>query len=159
MTVALIRSRGERRNDDHPRSLPKPEAIKSGGHRVQPVRGQRPADPKIHEHLAYLKRMVIDGVIDAGLANVARTVWYATWVETGGDLPVPAAAAFPGGPVEYHWEFGPHQLSIEIPADEPCHWFYRNKATGGTWGVEAPIIDGVPPQFLAYLQRLLPSAG
>ena len=93
--------------------------------------------------------MADEQVIDTKLANVARMVWYALWVETGGALPVPAAAACPGGPVEYHWEFGPHQLSVEIPADEPCHWFYRNTATGGTWGTESPIINGIPPQWLA----------
>lgn len=114
---------------------------------------------KNQEHLDYLKRMVESEVLDPRLGELARAVWDAVSSEFGGRLPVPAAAAFPGGPVEYHWEFGPHQLTIEVPANEPCHWFYRNKATGGTWGIEAPITDGVPPQFLAYLQHLLPSAG
>lgn len=127
--------------------------------RIQPTTDAVPDAPKVQEHLAYLKRMADEKVIDPKLANVARTVWYAVWVETGGRLPVPAASALPDGPVEYHWESTPHQLSIEILADEPCHWFYRDKTTGESWGVEAPITDGVPAPFLAYLQRLLPSAG
>ena len=144
-------------------ALPKGDGetvLTDGGWEVFRIRpAATPDDPRVNEHLAYLRRMADEKVIDPKLANLARTVWYAAWVETGRRLRVPAAAAFPGGPVEYHWEYGPHQLSVEIPADEPCHWFYRDKSTGGTWGTEAPITDGVPPQFLAYLERLLPSAG
>ena len=127
--------------------------------RGKPERVVTALDPKVREHFAYLKRMVDESVIDRKLANLARIVWYATWVETGGVLPVPAAAARPGGPVEYHWEAGPHQLSVEILADKPCHWFYRNKSTGAIWGAESPITDGVPERFVSYLQRFLASAG
>jgi hypothetical protein len=144
-------------------SLPKGNGetvLTDGGREVFRIRPTAtPEDPRVKEHLAYLKRMVDERVIEFRLGEVAGAVWNAVHAGTGGGLPVPAAAAFPGGPVEYHWEVGPHQLSVEIPADESCHWFYRNKVTGGTWGTEAPITDGIPPQFLAYLQHLLSSAG
>jgi hypothetical protein len=88
----------------------------------------------------------------------AKTVWWVARVEAGGALPVPAAAAFPGGPVEYHWSAGPHQLSAEIPADGPCHWTYRNKDTGELWGAEVPSDDGLPARLARVLARVAGSS-
>jgi len=102
---------------------------------------------RIDEHLAYLKRMAADGVVAPELAARARVVWWVAWISAGGRLPVPAAATFSGGPVEYHWTVGPHQLSAEVPATGLCHWFYRNTTTGEVWGAEVPADDGFPPRW------------
>lgn len=112
---------------------------------------------ELREHLDYLRRMTDAGVIPKELANKARAVWLVTRVYTGGKLTVPAAAAFTGGPVEYAWEAGPHQLSTEIPADGPCHWFYRHRETGETWGAAVPADEGFPPPLVQYLYRLTSS--
>lgn len=108
------------------------------------------------EHRAYLKRMATEKVVPPELARRAVLIWFVISVTTHNELPIPAAAAFTGGPIEYHWDEGPHQLSVEIPATGPCHWFYRNKATGEVWGEEA---DGLAPPTRAerYLERLVAS--
>lgn len=109
------------------------------------------------EHLAYLKRMVAEGVVTPELARRAKAIWIVASITAGNELPIPAAAAFTGGPIEYHWEEGAHQLSVEIPATGPCHWFYRNKATGEVWGEEA---DGLAPPRRGEraLERLVASS-
>lgn len=108
------------------------------------------------EHIAYLARMAAEGVVPLDLARRAKAIWIVASITAGDELPVPAAAAFTGGPIEYHWDEGPHQLSVEIPATGPCHWFYRNKNTGEVWGEEA---NGLAPPTRAerYLERLVAS--
>jgi hypothetical protein len=114
---------------------------------------------KIAEHLAYLKRMAAEGVLSSELAFKAKIVWSVAWIETGDRLPIPAAAAMPNGPIEYHWAVGPHQLSVEIPAEGPCHWTYRHKVTGELWGTETATDDGLPPRLIEYLTRIVKSNG
>jgi hypothetical protein len=108
------------------------------------------------EHIAYLARMAAEKVVPPELARRAKAIWIVASITAGNELPIPAAAAFTGGPIEYHWEEGPHQLSVEIPATGPCHWFYRNKSTGEVWGEGA---DGLTPPRRAerYLERLVAS--
>jgi hypothetical protein len=113
---------------------------------------------KVAEHLSYLQRMSSNGVVSADHAARAVQTWKAARAATSATLPVPAAAAFQGGPIEYHWEVGPHQMSAEIPADGPCHWFYRNKDTGETWGAENPADDGLSPRLTHYLTRIAASS-
>ena len=111
----------------------------------------------VKEHLAYLERMAANGVVPASLVAKAREVWWLAWNSTSGLLPIPAAAAFSGGPFEYHWAVGPHRVSVEIPTDGPCHWFYRNTSTEEIMGSDLPSEDGLPPQFEEYLHRLVAS--
>jgi hypothetical protein len=118
---------------------------------------EKAAQAKIAEHLTYLRRMVAEGVISSELALNAKIVWIVAGITTGDRLPVPAAAAFPGGPIEYHWAVGPHQLSAEIPAEGPCLWTYRNKVTGELWGRETPTDDELPPRLVDYLTRIAAS--
>ena len=112
---------------------------------------------KIEEHLAYLRRMAAENVVDLRLADRARTVWQLAWFEMNQTLPVPAAAAFTGGPIEYHWERETHRASVEIPLDGPCHWFYRNTLTNEVFGVDVPVEKGLPKLLRKYLARLTPS--
>lgn len=110
------------------------------------------------EHIDYLKRMAAEGVVPPALATKAKAVWWVAQVSAGSSLPVPAAAAFSGGPVEYHWSLGPHQLSAEIPSNGPCHWTYRNGATGELWGVETLADEGLPPRLIQALNRISASS-
>ena len=112
---------------------------------------------KIEEHLAYLRRMAAENVVDLRLADRARTVWQLAWFEMNQTLPVPAAAAFTGGPIEYHWERETHRASVEIPLDGPCHWFYRNTLTNEVFGVDVLVDKGLPTLLRKYLARLTPS--
>ncbi len=112
---------------------------------------------KIEEHLAYLRRMADENVVDRHLADKAIQVWSVAWFEMNQTLPVPAAAAFTGGPIEYHWERETHRASVEIPLDGPCHWFYRNTLTNEVFGVEVPVENGLPTLLRKYLARLIPS--
>ena len=112
---------------------------------------------KIEEHLAYLRRMADENVVDRLLADKARTVWQVAWLELDQTLPVPAAAAFTGGPIEYHWERETHRASVEISPEGPCHWFYRNTLTNEVFGVEVPVDKGLPTLLRKYLARLMPS--
>jgi len=116
-----------------------------------------PDRERIAEHIAYLQRMATDGVVPSSLANKARLVWWVARASAGGPLPIPAAAAFPGGPFEYHWSVGPHRVSVEIPADGPCHWFYRDTTTEEIWGADLPSDDGLPACLEGYLHRLVAS--
>jgi hypothetical protein len=125
---------------------------------LQPPIDPTPADPKIREHLDYLKDMAARGVVPSELAKRARVVWFVVGVETEGRMPVPAAAAFPGGPIEYHWSVDLHRMSVEIPADGLCHWFYKNTETGEVWGREVPFDDGLPGLLQQYLNRVIASA-
>ena len=113
---------------------------------------------KIDEHLAYLRRMADENVVDRRLAYKARTLWYVAWYEMDQTLPVPAAAAFTGGPIEFHWEQETHRASVEIPLDGPCHWFYRNTQTNEVFGVEVPVDKGLPTLLRKYLARLTPKS-
>src|SRR5207248_8269901 len=108
---------------------------------------------RAREHLDYLKRMAAEDVVPPALATKAKAVWWVAQASVGSALPVPAAAAFSGGPVEYHWSDGPHQLSAEIPANGPCHWTYRNGSTGELWGVETAVDEGLPPRLIRALTR------
>jgi hypothetical protein len=121
---------------------------------VERAAGESDAAIRVREHLDYLRRMAADGVVPPALATKAKTVWWVAQVSVGSALPVPAAAAFPGGPVEYHWSVGPHQLSAEIPADGPCHWTYRNGSTGDLWGVETAVDEGLPSRLIRALTRI-----
>jgi len=60
------------------------------------------ATRKEREHIDYLKRMAAEGVVPPALATKAKAVWWVARASADDALPVPAAAAFPGGPVEYH---------------------------------------------------------
>jgi len=102
--------------------------------------------------------MAVEGVLLSSLATKAKTVWWVAQASAGSALPVPAAAAFSGGPVEYHWAAGPHQLSAEIPADGPCHWTYRNGNTGELWGVETAVDEGLPHRLIRALTRIAASS-
>ena len=113
---------------------------------------------KIEEHLAYLRRMADENVVDRRLASKARTVWYVAWYEMDQALPVPAAATFMGGPIEFHWEQETHRASVEIPLEGPCHWFYRNTQTNEVFGVEVPVDKGLPTLLRKYLARLTPKS-
>ena len=106
--------------------------------------------------MGYLTRMADEGVVSPALAWKAKAVWMVAQISAGSLLPVPAAAAFSGGPVEYHWSVGPHQLSAEIPAEGPCHWTYRNVKTCELWGVETED-DGPPPRLVSALTRIAQS--
>ncbi len=109
---------------------------------------------KIEEHLAYLRRMAAENVVDRHLADKAIQVWSVAWFDMDKTLPVPAAAAaFTGGPIEYHWERETHRASVEIPLDGPCHWFYRNTLTIEVFGVDVPVEKGLPTQLRKYLAR------
>lgn len=90
------------------------------------------ADRKVQEHLAYLRRLANQKIVSVELANKARAVWVLALLSTKEylHLPVPAASALQGGPIEYHWSAGAHQLLLEIPPDGLCHWTYKNKTTG-----------------------------
>ena len=110
------------------------------------------------EHLNYLKRMAEEGVVPPALATKAKLVWQVAQVSVGSDLPIPAAAALPGGPVEYHWSVGPHQLLAEIPADGPCHWTYRNATTGELWGVEIAVDEALSSRLIQVLTRITASS-
>ena len=110
------------------------------------------------EHIDYLKRMAAEGVVPPALATKAKVVWWVAQGSAGSSLPVPAAAAFPGGPVEYHWSVGPHQLSAEIPSKGPCHWTYRNSGTGELWGLETLSEEGLPPRLIKALCRIATSS-
>jgi hypothetical protein len=110
---------------------------------------------KVREHLDYLRRMTTEGVVSPALATKAKAVWWIAQVSVGGDLPVPAAAAFSGGPVEYHWSVGPHQLSVEIPAEGLCHWTYRNRDTSELWGIETIMEDELPSRLIRALTRIM----
>lgn len=125
--------------------------------RVDHRAGEDDTTVRLREHISYLTRMAAEGVLSPKLATKAKTVWRVAEVSAGGSLPVPAAAAFSGGPVEYHWSVGPHQLSAEIPAEGPCHWTYRNIKTGELWGVETAD-DGFPPQLNRALTRIAESS-
>jgi hypothetical protein len=48
-------------------------------------------------------------------------------------------------------------MSAGIPADGPCHWFYRNKSTGQTWGAELPEDAALPNQLVHFLARVAES--
>ena len=114
----------------------------------------RIAAGKVHEHLTYLRRLADQGVVSADLANKARIVWYLVWFSTPKHLPVPAASALQGGPIEYHWSAGPHQLLLEIPSDGLCHWTYTNKTTGELWGVETPADEKLPNRLERILSQI-----
>ena len=101
--------------------------------------------------------MADENVVDRRLAYKARTVWNVAWYEMDQALPVPAAAAFTGGLIEFHWERETHWASVEIPLDGPCHWFYRNTQTNEVFGVEVPVDKGLPTLLRNYLARLTPS--
>lgn len=101
--------------------------------------------------------MADENVVDLRLADRAKTVWQVAWFEMDQTLPVPAAAAFTGGPIEYHWERETHRASVEIPLDGPCHWFYHNTLTNEVFGVDVPVEKGLPTQLRKYLARLIPS--
>jgi hypothetical protein len=109
------------------------------------------------EHLDYLMRLVADGVVSKCLALKAKTIWLSARITIGPQFLIPAAAAFTDGPIEYHWAIGPHQLSVEIPADGSCHWSYRNEVSGELWGTETPVDDGFPPQLVERLTRIAAS--
>ncbi|MBP3958624.1 hypothetical protein J8F10_25535 [Gemmata sp. G18] len=130
-----------------------------GASRFQFCRTNARADDqgKIDEHLAYLKRMATDAVVSPALAHRAKVVWHVAWISLEGALPVPAAAAITDGPVEYFWEIGAHQMSVEIPVEGACHWFYRNKTTGEVWGGDNPTDDVLPLRIVRYLERLVAS--
>ena len=114
----------------------------------------RIAAAKIQEHLAYLRRLAVEGIVPGNLANKARVVWYLVLFSTPEHLPVPAASAFQGGPIEYHWSAGPHQLLVEIPPDGLCHWTYKNKTSGELWGVETPADDKLPNRLERILSQV-----
>ena len=154
-------SRGSRlrRSDPTKRRQWSGEAAK--GFRLRLPLGDTPAETdataRVREHISYLTRMAVEGVVSASLARKAKAVWLVAQVSVGGSLPVPAAVAFSGGPVEYHWTVGSHQLSAEIPADGPCHWTYRNVKTCELWGVETED-DGPPPRLISALTRIAESS-
>ncbi|MGL4420081.1 MAG: hypothetical protein ACRCZF_05405, partial [Gemmataceae bacterium] len=108
------------------------------GFQLQPqfdrTAGENDAVLRSREHIDYLNRIAAEGVVPSALATKAKAVWWVAKALTDSALPIPAAAAISGGPVEYHWSAGPHQLVSEIPADGPCHWTYRNSRTGELWG-------------------------
>lgn len=115
------------------------------------------AQTKLKEHFAYLARMAAEGVVPLALARRAKVVWLLASATAGDGLPIPAAVAFTGGPIEYHWEGGAHQISVEIPSEGPCHWFYRNRTTGEIWGADVPPQAELPAQLAHYLGRLVAS--
>ena len=112
---------------------------------------------QIEEHLAYLKRMASDGVVRQDHAHRARTVWLVAWFTVGGKLPVPAASAVEKALIEYFWERDSHQLSVIIPGDGDCQWFYRNNATGEICGDDFPVDHELPVRLVGYLERLVQS--
>ncbi len=114
------------------------------------------ADGKVHEHLAYLRRLADQKVVSVELANKARAVWFLALLSTKEylHLPVPAASAIQGGPIEYHWSAGAHQLLLEIPPDGLCHWTYKNKTSGELWGVETPADEKLPNKLERILYQI-----
>ena len=129
--------------------------------RLQPPGGHTASESDVairtREHLDYLTRMAVEGVVPPNLVTKAKAVWKVARISVGSLLPIPAAAAFLGGPVEYHWSVGPHQLSAEIPADGLCHWTYRNGNTGELWGEETAD-EGLPSRLIRALARIAESS-
>ena len=154
-------SRGDRRRRSEPTWRWQRVGVAGKRLRLQPQVGddaiEDDATARSREHISYLTRMVAEGVVSPKLATKAKVVWWVAQLSTDGSLPVPAAAAFSGGPVEYHWSVGPQQLSAEIPAEGPCHWTYRNSTTGELWGVETEN-DGFPAQLNRALTRIARSS-
>ncbi len=154
-------NRGDRRSRSEPTWRWQRVGVAGKRFRIQLCADHRDGEDiaaiRSREHISYLTRMAAEGVVSPKLATKAKTVWWVAQVSAGGSLPVPAVAAFPGGPVEYHWSVGPHQLSAEIPAEGPCHWTYRNSTTGELWGVETAD-DGFPPQLDRALTRIAESS-
>ena len=96
---------------------------------------------KIEEHLAYLRRMADENVVDRRLASKARTVWYVAWYEMDQALPVPAAATFMGGPIEFHWEQETHRADATAIRRPPCPTLWKRIKTDRDVD-RAQVIDG-----------------
>ena len=92
------------------------------------VAADEPVPTPPDEQDQYFRRLVSTGVIPRSLADTALACWHDLQSAIPG-LPVPAESARDGGPVNMHWRAGRHELSVEIPTNEPPSWTYRDRQT------------------------------
>lgn len=106
---------------------------------------------KHQEHLDYLDQISQgnDLVVNTTTANLARSVWMEILCVSNNRMPVPAACTGPDGQILYAWDKGRHHLEVEIFADQPAEFFYRDSDTGELWGEDHAITGGPLPSEVA----------
>lgn len=88
------------------------------------------------EHLSYLHRVSTEldpPLITPRTAELAAKAWAAICMESGFQVPVPAACTGPDGEMFYSWDRGRHHLELEVTPGKPAEFFYRDRETEQLW--------------------------
>jgi hypothetical protein len=107
--------------------------------------------------IAYLNDCARRGAIPQGMA--ARAWWIWSQIAASMSFVVPVPNASPGGEQQilYSWDRDNHHLECEVFPDGRVEWFYRDRATGALWDLDATDSYPVPPE--AQERLLLLAAG
>jgi hypothetical protein len=101
---------------------------------------------KLRLHEKYLREVSSMGElspITPETALVARRAWRAILEASRFRMPVPAACTGPDGQMFYSWDRDRHHLELEITADRPSEFFYRDRETDELWGEDYNIGEPV----------------
>ncbi len=115
---------------------------------------------KVQEHLKYLRHISDpngERLVSAATAARARITWQFAWMAAGPNLPVPAAGVGPDGQILYSWNYNEHHLEVEIFADQPAEWFYRNRKTGEVLEFDQNPGSALSPELINKLNLVLSS--
>jgi len=109
----------------------------------------------VARHIAYLARMVTEGVVPAEVSAKARKAWELARAAVPG-LPVPMAVAYEGGPIHYTWDNDRHVIALEaLSAGQPCEWYVSDRRSGEFDGGDFDLADGLPAPVTALMQEYL----
>ena len=109
----------------------------------------------VARHIAYLARMVTEGVVPAEVSAKARKAWELARAAVPG-LPVPMAVAYDGGPIHYTWDNGRHVIALEaLSGGQPCEWYVSDRETKDSDGGEFDLAGGLPEQVTSHCRSYL----
>ncbi len=117
------------------------------------TRGQRLSD--------YLREMRREGNIDVDMVALSWRAWNMLHAATSNKLPVPDACPGPDGHMLYTWDLREHHLELEMYANNPAEFFYRNRLSGNLWEFDLDIRnldreDPIPQEVLQKLSLVFP---
>lgn len=97
---------------------------------------ERTRDQKL---CSYINNTCEAGKISPETAARAGDIWKLLGEAMHGTLPVPDVSPGPEGQLLFLWDKGEHHLELEVFADAPAEFFYRNRVSGVLWGADYPI--------------------
>jgi hypothetical protein len=89
------------------------------------------------------------------IADLAWQAWCSIVANTHELMPVPFAGIGPDGAILFTWDNNENHLELEIFADAPAEFFYRNRRTNEAWECEYVIGGEIPREAIKKISLFL----